>query len=214
MSEVKSADLLIAEFRQTCRRVRDGCNFDISKCFADGKPLIIDGSHVDPSCYVTTITTPEGNKEHRIVTEITPAEQKGALQAMQEKMQKINQSGSLIIPFLLTIDPVSHSLCVESRLSMLLQKHRHVSLLYLSFRGLLKTKTPNPLLFLHKLLKALRYHKVANTSRSWSDGNIKRKTTKLYRRTLSKNAARWTSSLSRSTSASSSRQLIACMTRS
>ena len=26
--------------------MRDGCNFDISKCFADGKPLIIDGSHI------------------------------------------------------------------------------------------------------------------------------------------------------------------------
>ncbi len=103
--------------------MRDGCNFDISKCFADGKPLIIDGSHIDPCVYVKVETDPRtGLKEHRIVTEITPSEDgtKGALQVMQEKMQKINQSGSLIIPFLLTIDPVSHSLCVESRLSMLL----------------------------------------------------------------------------------------------
>jgi hypothetical protein len=38
------------------------------------------------------VTTPQGVKEHRIVTEITPSEddQKGALQVMQEKMQKIN----------------------------------------------------------------------------------------------------------------------------
>jgi hypothetical protein len=32
--------------------VRNGCNFDISKCFKDGKPLIIDGSHVHPDSFL------------------------------------------------------------------------------------------------------------------------------------------------------------------
>jgi len=51
-SKSYTQDKIIETFRNTCRRVRDGCNFDISKCFADGKPLIIDGSHIDPSCYI------------------------------------------------------------------------------------------------------------------------------------------------------------------
>ena len=44
----ETPEQIIAQFKKTCRVVRDGCNFDISKCFADGKPLIIDGTHIDP----------------------------------------------------------------------------------------------------------------------------------------------------------------------
>ena len=45
----KSSDDPIKIFRQQCRAVRNGCNFDISKCFKDGKPLILEGAHIDPS---------------------------------------------------------------------------------------------------------------------------------------------------------------------
>ena len=49
--------------------MRDGCNFDISKIFKDGKPLIIDGTHVDPECYVgATHNEESGNYDYRIVT--------------------------------------------------------------------------------------------------------------------------------------------------
>jgi len=46
-----------------------------------------------------------------------------ALIAMQKKMCQIDQSGSLIIPFMLTIDRAGHTQCLENRLSMLFQKN-------------------------------------------------------------------------------------------
>lgn len=53
-----------------CRQVRKGCNFDIQKCFIDGKPLIIEGSHLDPNLYVKTVTDneAEGSKLLQIIT--------------------------------------------------------------------------------------------------------------------------------------------------
>jgi 2-phosphoglycerate kinase len=39
-----------------CRYVRKGTNFDIQKCFVDGKPLIIEGTHIDPSLYLIDST--------------------------------------------------------------------------------------------------------------------------------------------------------------
>ena len=118
---------LIKMFKRDCRRVRDGCNFDISKCFKDGKPLIIDGTHVDPEQYLELVHNPQtGQSEYRIkseTTEFPPGQENEALLAMQHKMQAIDQTGSLIIPFLLTIDSVSHTQCVENRLSMLFQKN-------------------------------------------------------------------------------------------
>ena len=43
---------VVQKYRNECLWVRDGCNFDISKIFKDGKPLIIDGTHVDPDCFI------------------------------------------------------------------------------------------------------------------------------------------------------------------
>lgn len=105
--------------------MRDGCNFDISKCFKDGKPLIIDGSHIDPECYIRQEHNPvNGQLEYRIQTDLSEDDgQNQALIAMQQKMREIDQSSSLIIPFLLTMDRVGHTQCLENRLSMLFQKN-------------------------------------------------------------------------------------------
>lgn len=105
--------------------MRDGCNFDISKCFKDGKPLIIDGSHIDPECYIRQEHNPvTGQLEYRIQTDLSEDDgQNQALIAMQQKMREIDQSSSLIIPFLLTMDRVGHTQCLENRLSMLFQKN-------------------------------------------------------------------------------------------
>lgn len=43
---------IIRNYVRLCRHVRKGCNFDIQKCFVDGKPLIIEGSHLEPNLYV------------------------------------------------------------------------------------------------------------------------------------------------------------------
>ena len=85
------------KFRKDCIWVRDGCNFDISKIFKDGKPLIIDGTHVDPDCYLSSSLNEEtGKYEHRIKTDLIPEESigqeddkgldRGALLAMQKKL--------------------------------------------------------------------------------------------------------------------------------
>jgi 2-phosphoglycerate kinase len=46
--------------------VRNGCNFDISKCFKDGKPLIIEGTHIDPKKLLEL----NDQGEYRIRTEL------------------------------------------------------------------------------------------------------------------------------------------------
>lgn len=51
-----------------CRHVRKGCNFDIQKCFVDGKPLIIEGSHIDPNIYIRKVTLEDGTTKLEIDT--------------------------------------------------------------------------------------------------------------------------------------------------
>lgn len=52
--------------------MRDGCNFDLLKCFKDGKPLILDGTHVDPSAFLESVTNEKtGEKELKILTQFT-----------------------------------------------------------------------------------------------------------------------------------------------
>ena len=46
---------VIQEYLKVCRLVRKGCNFDIQKCFIDGKPLIIEGSHIEPNLFVEKV---------------------------------------------------------------------------------------------------------------------------------------------------------------
>ena len=50
------------------RHVRKGCNFDIQKCFVDGKPLIIEGSHIDPNIYVQEVLKEDGSSYLKILT--------------------------------------------------------------------------------------------------------------------------------------------------
>ena len=59
---------VISRYQLECSVVRNGCNFDISKCFKDGKPLIIDGTHIDPKQLLHRIES----GEYRIKTEVDP----------------------------------------------------------------------------------------------------------------------------------------------
>ena len=75
-----------------CRHVRKGCNFDIQKCFVDGKPLIIEGSHLDPNLYVKyndlgdklLIATPDPADEEESKLENPP------MKKMRDAMNKID----------------------------------------------------------------------------------------------------------------------------
>ena len=63
---------VVQKYRNECLWVRDGCNFDISKIFKDGKPLIIDGTHVDPYCFIDSFEDEQTGKiTYRIITKLT-----------------------------------------------------------------------------------------------------------------------------------------------
>ncbi|XP_039046857.1 uncharacterized protein LOC120187149, partial [Hibiscus syriacus] len=47
-----SSPELITEFCRECRIVRKGLNGDLKKAMKDGKPIIIEGIHLDPSIYL------------------------------------------------------------------------------------------------------------------------------------------------------------------
>jgi hypothetical protein len=47
-----SPEELITEFSRECRIVRKGLDGDLKKAMKDGKPVIIEGLHLDPSIYL------------------------------------------------------------------------------------------------------------------------------------------------------------------
>nr|QIA97564.1 phosphoglycerate kinase 1 [Celmisia lyallii] len=50
--DFSSSEELITEFCRECRIVRKGLAGDLKKAMKDGKPIIIEGMHVDPSIYL------------------------------------------------------------------------------------------------------------------------------------------------------------------
>eukprot|EP00249_Psilotum_nudum_P009924 c22235_g1_i2 orf=321-1817(+) len=56
--EFSSPEELVTEFCRECRIVRKGLDGDLKKAMKDGKPIIIEGIHVDPSIYLMD----EGNQ--------------------------------------------------------------------------------------------------------------------------------------------------------
>ncbi|KAG0575024.1 hypothetical protein KC19_VG311800 [Ceratodon purpureus] len=52
--DIASAEELVTEFCRECRIVRKGLDGDLTKAMKDGKPVIIEGLHLDPSIYLMT----------------------------------------------------------------------------------------------------------------------------------------------------------------
>ena len=78
-----------------CRHVRKGCNFDIQKCFVDGKPLIIEGSHIEPNIYVQEVQNEDGSSVLKILTpdpenEEEESHENEAVKKMRKTMQTID----------------------------------------------------------------------------------------------------------------------------
>ncbi|CAH9053421.1 unnamed protein product [Cuscuta epithymum] len=74
-----SSDELITEFCRECRVVRKGLAGDLNKAMKDGKPIIIEGMHLDPSIYLmdeenkSPSATPSregGSKSEKVVDKI------------------------------------------------------------------------------------------------------------------------------------------------
>jgi len=124
--EGMSEEDLIRVYDNNCRLVRKGVNFDIQKCFVDGKALIIEGRHVNPNIYVRFEESKVDDKVEKKLKLITPAplqadevKESEPEKKMRNELEKIDQKDSIIIPFLLTIDETGHYLCIENRLAQL-----------------------------------------------------------------------------------------------
>ncbi|KAM0934314.1 putative P-loop containing nucleoside triphosphate hydrolase [Dioscorea sansibarensis] len=63
--EFNSSEELITEFCRECRIVRKGLAGDLKKAMKDGKPIIIEGIHLDPSIYLMDDENRESGDSHK-----------------------------------------------------------------------------------------------------------------------------------------------------
>ncbi|GAQ91979.1 hypothetical protein KFL_008960030 [Klebsormidium nitens] len=54
-SDLTTTEDLMQEFRRECRVIRKGVDGDLTKTMSDGKPLIMEGLHLDPGIYLTEL---------------------------------------------------------------------------------------------------------------------------------------------------------------
>ncbi|TYH80469.1 hypothetical protein ES332_D03G134300v1 [Gossypium tomentosum] len=70
--DFSSSEELVTEFCRECRIVRKGLNGDLKKAMKDGKPIIIEGIHLDPSIYLM-------DDEHKATTSVAEGHQPNPL---------------------------------------------------------------------------------------------------------------------------------------
>ncbi|XP_019412852.1 PREDICTED: uncharacterized protein LOC109325143 isoform X2 [Lupinus angustifolius] len=71
--DFSSSEELITEFCRECRVVRKGLAGDLKKAMKDGKPIIIEGIHLDPSIYLVDDEHKSPSGVHSENKEINPA---------------------------------------------------------------------------------------------------------------------------------------------
>ncbi|XP_049358526.1 uncharacterized protein LOC125823147 isoform X2 [Solanum verrucosum] len=84
--DFSSSDELITEFCRECRIVRKGLAGDLKKAMKDGKPIIIEGIHLDPSIYLMD----EENK----LPPASPANQAGPESPKVEEQNELQQKSN------------------------------------------------------------------------------------------------------------------------
>lgn len=84
--DFSSSDELITEFCRECRIVRKGLAGDLKKAMKDGKPIIIEGIHLDPSIYLMD----EENK----LSPASPANQAGPESLKVEEQNELQQKSN------------------------------------------------------------------------------------------------------------------------
>ncbi|CDW77269.1 UNKNOWN [Stylonychia lemnae] len=93
----------------------------------------LQGSHLDPNLYLRKGIADDGSQKLEIFTPNPEDEEESmiendSIKKMRKQMQEINQSGAMIIPFLLTISPESHGLCLESKITQEFSQKPHKDL--------------------------------------------------------------------------------------
>ncbi|KAL3834645.1 hypothetical protein ACJIZ3_009381 [Penstemon smallii] len=71
--DFSSSEELITEFCRECRIVRKGLAGDLKKAMKDGKPIIIEGMHLDPSIYLM-------NDENKLSTTLSAKDEEECLE--------------------------------------------------------------------------------------------------------------------------------------
>jgi len=99
---------LLEQFKRECQVVRKGVSADIQKCLTEGKSMIIEGFHLDPSLYFD-------------IFDEQPSD--GTPQDSKEDKQK-KKKGILSV-FLFTLDRPHHRLAVDNWLSNRTEKDLH-----------------------------------------------------------------------------------------
>ncbi|KAH9332006.1 hypothetical protein KI387_004114, partial [Taxus chinensis] len=77
--EFSSSEELVTEFCRECRIVRKGLAGDLKKAMKDGKPIIIEGVHLDPSIYLMDEENRESNGSN-VMTENIPSSEKSSFE--------------------------------------------------------------------------------------------------------------------------------------
>ncbi|KAL7221773.1 hypothetical protein ACSBR1_023672 [Camellia fascicularis] len=85
-----SPEELITEFCKECRIVRKGLAGDLKKAMKDGKPIIIEGSHLDPSIYLM-------DDENKLPTDMpTKAEEPNSVTSDNKNVTQMESNSSIL----------------------------------------------------------------------------------------------------------------------
>lgn len=88
--DFNSSEELITEFCRECRIVRKGLAGDLKKAMKDGKPIIIEGMHVDPSIY---LMDEENKSPHNVPVK---AEQSNSSKMDEDDIKHMENNASVL----------------------------------------------------------------------------------------------------------------------
>ncbi len=108
----------LERYKTECEGARKGVQTDISKCLREGKALIIEGYHVDPTLYFRLMEN-QSYRKFRMIWPDSPAFSHDP--ASKADIDSIDYSSAVIVPFLLTISEKDHAYIVENWLMSNLQ---------------------------------------------------------------------------------------------
>ncbi|EFJ19659.1 hypothetical protein SELMODRAFT_233334 [Selaginella moellendorffii] len=106
---------LITEFCRECRIVRKGLDGDLTKAMKDGKPVIIEGIHLDPSIYLMEENGRASpvNKAEDGDSEKSPAQCDGKQQLNEHENGSAAKPKAIIVPIVLSMADIDHQMLLE-----------------------------------------------------------------------------------------------------
>ncbi|PHT52984.1 hypothetical protein CQW23_07446 [Capsicum baccatum] len=118
--DFSSSEELITEFCRECRIVRKGLAGDLKKAIKDGKPIIIEGIHLDPSIYLMDEENklPSASPANQAGPKSTRVEEQNELQQksnsnVTQSSQKKSGAQPIIVPIVLKMAEFDHKALLE-----------------------------------------------------------------------------------------------------